>query len=318
MKKILNSLFIIFALFMLFGCETPGEGGGGDVTPPIIGDGDVTEEDYKKEILDLLEEKIPSEATKDLELVKEYYYDDGGFADITWASSDQNIINKKGFVKKAVFDTTVTMSADIVVYAANDEEYVFEFSKEVAVKGSITIEEYKKIIESYLPDYTYQDIELRERDTTFIYDNILGTITYTSKSPDVLTSDGKYVNQNKEDQAVEFCYSVSIQGFVVEGSKIIIVEGKKDDYYAEQACLWLDNYFKDTDVVVDELELPTTDDKGRVTITWRSADLDVLSHEGKLLTYSPDLKGKMVATINTEAKNINLFFNMFSKPCLIK
>ena len=113
----------------------------------------------------------------------------------------------------------------------------------------------------------------------------------------VSTSDGKYVNSLPEDQEVEYFYTVEINGIVIEGSKIIKAEGKKFQYYTEQAVAFLEEYFKDITVVYDQIELPETDDLGRVEIVWTSSDLKVISHDGALQTFDPDKEVKMTAEI---------------------
>ena len=295
MKKILLGLFLFICCFSLIACESgdnPGDG------PDVPGQGDNNEEnDYLKELEAYLNEYIPSDVTENIDLLTEYEFEDGSIALLEWSSSNGRTISGKGVFRANLFDEKITLTANIEILSVDGDSTTYTFNKEVDTKGSEDVEAYKKIIESYLPDYTYQDIELVTRDTTFSSKNMFGNITYESKSPDVLTSEGKYVNTNKEDQVVEFCYTVSINGFLVKGSKNITVEGKKDDYYIEQASLYLDEYFKDVKVVYDQLDLPETDTKGRVTITWRSSDLLVLSHEGKVLTYEPNHSAKLTATI---------------------
>ena len=296
MKKILLGLFLLVCLFLFVACkepEVPDEGGTGD------GEQNQTAENQKyfDELKNYLDELIPLEVTESIDLIKDYEFEDGAAALLEWQSSNARTISSKGVFRTNLFDETITLSAQIELFPLEGETELSEYSKTVETSGAEDIEAYKKIIESYLPDYTYHDIELVDRDTTYASKNMFGEITYESKSPDVLTSEGKYVNTYKDDQVVEFCYKVSINGFIVEGSKNITVEGKKDDFYIEQASLYLDEYFKNDYVVYDELYLPSTDTKGRVTITWRSSDTTILSHEGKILTYEPNKKAKLTATI---------------------
>ncbi len=295
MKKNLLRLFLLICCFALVACGGGTNPGGEPVDP---GQGETEEESkYSKELKEYLSEYIPSDVTENIDLFTEYEFEDGSLALLEWKSSNGRTISSKGVYRANLFDEKITLSANVEILPVEGEGETFAFEKEVETKGTEDIEAYKAIIESYLPEYTYHDIELVNRDTTYANKNMFGIITYESKSPDVLTSDGKYVNTNKEDQVVEFCYTVSINGFLVTGSKNITVEGKKDDYYIEQASLYLDEYFKDVKVVYDQLDLPETDLKGRVTITWRSSNLLVLSHEGKVLTYEPNCSSKLTATI---------------------
>ena len=303
MKKILLGIFLFVCLFLLVACvePTPGEGGGDNPGENL------PSEDNKKyfdELNKYLNDSIPTNVNEDIELIREYEFEDGTVASLTWKSSNGRTVSSKGIFRSNLFDEEITLSAEIELYPLEGDSEISSYSKIVSTKGTEDPEEYKALIASYLPDYTYHDIELVVRDTTYANKNMFGIITYESKSPDVLTSDGKYVNQNKDDQVVEFCFTVTINGFVLQGSKNITVEGKKDDYYVEQASLYLDEYFKDEEVVFDQLYLPSTDDKGRVSITWRSSEVMVLSHEGVIVTYEPNKKASMVATISCNDKKI--------------
>ena len=293
MKKILLGLFLLICLFSLVACGNGSEQGGEG--------GNETGDEYKQYLDELngaLESVIPNEVSENIDLMTEYFFEDGTYASLVWESSNGRTLSAKGKFKQNLFDETITLTASVELLPVELEIYTYEYTKEVVTKGSENLQDYKEIIESYLPDYLYHDIELVVREKTYANKNLFGEITYESKNPDVLTSEGKYVNTNPEDQVVEFCYTVVINGIIIKGSKMITVEGKKDNYYISIAQEYLEEYFKNTDVIYDQLDLPETDDNGRVVITWKSKDLTIFSHEGAILTYEPDKKASLVATIS--------------------
>lgn len=298
MKKIFLGIFAIICLFVLVGCVTE--------EPPVIepgtGVGDNTEdleriENYKKELIEVLDNSIPSHVTENIELLDEYAYEDESFASIEWKSSNEQLVTRHGRFKNHVFAGEVTLTATIEIFNSWGENVTFEYNKTVTTPGQMEISEYKKIVESQIPDYIFEDVEFVTKEATFRGKNIFGYITYVSSKPDVLSADGKYLNQNEEDQEVELFYTVDVRGTIIEGSKLITVEGKKVTYYSEKVVEFLNNHFQDVDVVYDQLDLPETDDYGRVMIEWKSLDLSVLSHQGEIQTYEPNKEGKMQATI---------------------
>ncbi len=288
MKKIFLSLLTIICLFLI-GCHTDS---------PVV----TTYEKYEEELFSYLNELIPNTVTEDVELPTTYVFDDESISDLVWESSNGRTISKKGKYSENLFDEEITLSADISFFAYDGYECEYEYVKTVKTNGTEDLEEYKKIIESYLPDYVYKDFEIVSRDMTYSLQNMIANISYTSTSPDILTSDGQYVNTSKEDQDVEFLYKVTINGFIFEGSKIIKVEGEKSDYYVTQATEWLEDYFSNQGPVFDKLDLPATDDFGRVDITWRSNDVLVFSHDGEIQSFESNKTGSMTATITYNNK----------------
>lgn len=293
MKKIIFGLFAFVCLFALIGCTGPDEPP--VITPPV--EDETTLEEYQAEVKEFLDKTIPSEVTENVELPDYYDYEDGASAFFEWSSSNGRTLSSKGKFRANLFDEEITMAAVVSFSDPYGKETTFNYEKKVITKGSEDLDAYKKIIEGYLPDYVYQDFELVEKDATYRGKNAFGMITYKSGNEDVITSDGKYVNQNVEDIDVEFFYTVEINGIIINGSKIIKAEGKKYEYYTQEAVKFLDDYFKNIEVVYDKVELPETDELGRVEIEWISSDLTVLSHNGVLLTFEPDKEVKMTANI---------------------
>ena len=293
MKKIIFGLFAALCFLTLVACDNPQPPQ--PPQPPV--EEEMTFEDYKAEIEKFLNELIPNEVSDNVEFPEYYEFEDGATAFFEYESSNGRTLSSKGKFRANLFDEKITITTTVLFCDPYGEETEFKYSKELTTKGSEDIEEYKQIIASYLPDYVYTNFELVEKDSTYKGKNLFGKITYKSTREDVITSDGQYVNQLVEDQEVEFLFTVEINGIIVEGSKIITVEGKKYQYYTEEALKFLDDYFKDIEVVYDKVELPKTDDLGRVEIVWTSSDLKVLSHDGALQTFDPDKEVKMTAEI---------------------
>lgn len=314
-KRSLLFLFFIITAFVLIGCkvEKPDDNNDDVVNNNQDNNQDNNQEDdnnedeklpdvdYEAELISYFDLNIPSEVNDDVILDTELLLSDDSEASIVWESSNGRTLSKKGVYKQNLFDETITLTATVTVVKYIEEiddfnifEYVIE--KNVITKGSEDLDEYKAIIESYIPDYVYKDFEIVSRDLTYKSKNLFGNISYTSSMPEVLTEEGKYVNTNVEDQIVDFNYLVEINGIEITGTKKVTVEGKKDDYYLECASTWLDNYFENSRIY-DQLILPGTDDLDRVTITWKSGDLTVVSNQGKLLAYEPNRNVTMYATI---------------------
>lgn len=291
MNKFIKSIFLflmVVALFSLVGCSEE---------KPIIPDKPTqaeVKESVTKTVDDYLKTIIPSTVTESITLPEEYEVEEGKYCYIEWESNHKATISNKGVYKSNIFDQTVDLTATII-YDDLDDDIVLTYS--VLAKGREDIEAYKKIIEDKIPDLVYKDTELVTRDITFISENIIGYITYTSSNQDVFSNDGKYLNKSSDDVNVTINYVININNIEITGSKDIVIEGKKDQYYINQAINWLNEQYAEVDKVFSDLSLPATDDKCRVTFTWKSSDLTVLAHNGKLVTFSPNKTVKMIATI---------------------
>ena len=313
MKKILLSFILVFSLFMLVGCqltqnpedpgtnpENPGqpENPEDPEQPENPEDPENPEEPEGIDYIAVIEEElsyiVPEVVTEDLDLITEFEFEDGSYATLSWETSQGRTLKKNGKYTQNLFDEEITLTATIG-FDMLEDFHVIDFK--VKTLGTEDKDEYLEIIASYLPDYVYLDMELVDRDGTYKSQNIFGNITYKSTRPDVLTDEGKYVNKSKEDQEVEFCFTVKINGITLEGSKVITVEGKKDEYYLARAQEWLTERYANVDQIYDDLELPETDDLGRVKFTWKSSDLSVISNQGILLTFEPEKNATMYAEI---------------------
>lgn len=286
-RKILFAMFSIVCLFVLIGCET---------TDPVIENNDVLEQ-QKKEIQEYIDGIIPKTVNAKVDLIKEYEFEDGTSAEISWTSSNPQTISKLGSYNQGIFDEEITLTANIEIINNYGDNEIFEYSVKTIATGLTTEAEYKAIVESQIPDYVYKDVEFVTKEATFKEKNIFGYITYTSSNPEVLTADGEYKNQNLEDMDVVISYSVDIRGKIVQGTKTVVVEGKKVEYYSQEVVNYLNDYYKDIDYIYDKIDLPETDEHNRVKITWRSLNFDVFSHEGKLLTFEANKEGIMQAEI---------------------
>lgn len=292
MKKIVLFIFYVCSLFVLVACDT-GINNNNSQGNPL----DVTK--YKEELVNVFSDNIPNEVNENIELLDYYEYDDGSLAIINWDSSNGRTISKRGTYNQNLFDEKITLTANVELGLFDGNEVTFTYSKVVNTKGYNDVEEYKKIILSQVEDYIYKDITLIDRDQTFKDQNMFATIEWVSSRPDVLTHDGKYVNQEKDDQEIELTFNLEINGINITASKIVTVEGRKDAYYIDKANEFLDEHFKNVVFVYDDLDLPESDNLDRVKFTWKSSDLLVLSHKGELLTYEPNKFAKMVVEIKS-------------------
>lgn len=281
-KKLLYVVVMFLCLIGFTGCEQiPDE--------PVIKDDEIVEI-----VNNYMGSLIPETVSESLDLPSEYQISEDNIVYIDWETSNKSIIAKNGIVYPNVFDRTVILSATVSGDYLEDD---LDFEYSVLVKGQESLDEYKKLVADRIPSFVYRDVELVTRDTTFIDYNTIAYITYTSSNPEVFSNDGKYLNTTSEDVTVTLSYSVSVNNISFDGTKEIVIEGKKDQYYLDKAINWLDDKFANVDAVFEDLELPSTDDYDHVSITWQSSDISVFSHTGKLVTFSSNKKAKMMATI---------------------
>lgn len=280
MKKILFGIFIFINSLILIGCQESKK------VP--------TEEEIVSEVIAYIDNEIPLETDVDIVFPTAYIFDENQQINIELIDISNKAIDFDGKIKQYMFDNEVELFFLIYGGPIKTEHEVI---KKLIVKGTEDIEGYRKIIESYIPDYIYKDIELVYRDKTYKDKNQYGNITYTSSDNTILTDDGKYVNTNAEDQKITISYNVSINYVNVKGSKEVTVEGRQDDHYISCASEWLTERYSNVTSVFNTLDLPVTDDLDRVYITWESNDPSIISHSGTLVSYEANKKVTMTATI---------------------
>ena len=291
MNKFLKVIFIfVIAIFCisLVGCTTPEK----------PDDNKPTQEELRKTVSqkvdNYLKTIIPDCTDKSIELPEECVIEEDKYCYIEWETNHKATISNKGVYKANLFDQEVTLTAT-VIYDELNEDITLTYN--VIAKGREDKEAYKKIIEDRIPDLVFKDIDLVTRDITYKNENIFGYITYTSSNPDVFSNDGKYLNKGKDDVEIVLSYVIQISGIEITGEKNITIEGKKDEYYINESIKWLNQKYENVDKVFSDLSLPATDDNCRVTFTWQSNDLSIISNNGKLVTFSPNKVVKMTATI---------------------
>ena len=304
MKKFLLCLFSVFCLFSLVGCKKDPE-----PTPDPDPDPEPVVTEYDKIIKEYLDETIPTDVKANIELPHSYSFDDDVYARIEWETSNERTISKKGRFSKNLFDEEIVLTGT-VQYDNGEEDY--KYTKTVKTEGKENLAEYKKTIEDNLPDYVYRDFDVITHDLTFKKYNLFGEITYTTSDTEVLKVtevteevDGKqetktvikYVNTDPTDQKVDLNYVCKINGIEVKGTKQVTVEARQDEKYLNAAKEYLDKLFVNT-LVYSQVELPETDDKGRVGITWRSSNPVIIGHDGTLYVFEPNKKVTLTATIN--------------------
>ena len=299
MRKKLFLIFIFLFTLGLCACQdTPhvhnyvdGVCSCGDVEQGLEGTYEEVWEEYVNSI-------IPSTVNAKIEFPQDYTFADGtvGFAELV--SSNTLSISNKGLYFVNLFDNYVTLTAKL--YHESGEEY--QVVKEVFVKGLTTEETYIEYVkDEVIPDVVFKDTELALEEKEFFKDRGsrgVATISYESSNPNAFTKDGKYTLTTKEDVYVTLSFNIKIAEFELSGTKEILVLGKNDELYVGNAKTWLENeWYKDQNVT-DELELPTSDDKGMVTMTWKSLDLDIIDDNGKFNDFAVDLTFSMQVDIS--------------------
>ena len=272
MKKITKFIFIFVLAFLLVGCKKEKK---------------EEESIYASELNAYMEEIIPSLMTKSFEIPLEFSYSDGNYAMLEWESLTPNAIgiSKKGKISylDSLFDTIAKAKCNI--YINNALVQSVEYS--INVKGEMTESEYiEKFKDLYLPDNVYKTIELPKiENQIFASRKIEGTVTYNSLNENVLGSNGKYKQVSKDDTNVTLNFTISINGFTVNGSKNILVLGKNDEVLVDNAALWLEDTWKNNKTIKADLDFPLTDDAGKVDMKWESNNKDIVDDSGKFVKY---------------------------------
>ena len=137
----------------------------------------------------------------------------------------------------------------------------------------------------YIPSSIYKSIELASiEDQIFASRRMTGEINWSSTDESLLTSDGVYKNTNKENQNLVLKYVVNINGFTINGSKNVVIEGRNDEQIVNNASNWLEDTWKEGNIKSD-LEFPLTDDVGKVDLIWESNNKNIIDDSGKFVNW---------------------------------
>ena len=156
MKKIIYGLFVILCFITLVACNTP--------EPPKPPVDEPTLEEYEAEVKKYLDEVIPSEVSQNIEFPEYYDYEDGSLAVMEYQTSNGKTLSSKGKYRANLFDEEIIITVSITFTDTYGEESNFSYEKKVNTKGSESLEDYKKTIASFLPDYVwYNYIQINKR-----------------------------------------------------------------------------------------------------------------------------------------------------------
>lgn len=289
MRKKIFLIFIFVLTLGLCACQTPHEHvyvdgvcSCGDVEQSAVGSYEEVWEEY-------VNSKIPNTVEAKLGFEETFTFADGTVGFVELESSNTYSISNKGLFFTNLFDNNVTIKARLL----HENGDVYEVVKEVLAKGITTEETYIEYVKSnVIPDTVFKDTELQLEEKEYFKDRGsrgVATISYESSNPNAFTKDGKYTLTTKDDVYVTLTFNITISEFTLSGTKEILVLGKNDELYVGNAKNWLENeWYKDQNVT-NELELPTSDDKGMVTMTWKSLDLNIIDDNGKFNNFTVDL-----------------------------
>lgn len=291
MKKVIKFLFVLLVLFLV-GCTKEED--------------KKNESEYAKELNAYMEDIIPSMMEKSFDIPLDFNFKDGKLGMLEWESLSENAvgISKKGRITylSSLFDCKAKVKCNIFIDGslADSVEY------EINVKGEMTIDEYKHQFEElYIPTSIYKDIDLDyKEDKIFASRKISGDITWTSSDENILTSDGKYKNNNKDDQNIVLNYSVLINDFTISGSKEVLIEGNHNETIVNHAADWLDDTWS-ISTIKGDLEFPTTDDEGKVDIKFTSNSKDIIDDSGKFVNWCVNKDVIFTVTISMNDYSIN-------------
>ena len=270
MKKVFKFLFVFLVLFLV-AC-------GNDKTKE--------ESIYVKELNEYMVDIIPETMTKGFDIPLTFDYSDGSYALLEWESLTENVvgISRKGKITyvSSLFDSIGKVKCNIYI----DGRSVDEVEYEINVKGEMTKEEYiNRFNELYIPSSIYKSIELASfEDQIFASRRLKGEITWSSTDESLLTSDGVYKNTNKESQSLVLNYVVNINGFTINGSKTVVIEGRNDEQLVNNAADWLEDTWKEGSIKSD-LEFPLTDNVGKVDLIWESNNKNIIDDSGKFVNW---------------------------------
>ena len=270
MKKVFKFLFVFLVLFLV-AC-------GNDKTKE--------ESIYVKELNEYMVDIIPETMTKGFDIPLTFDYSDGSYALLEWESLTENVvgISRKGKITyvSSLFDSIGKVKCNIYI----DGRSVDEVEYKINVKGEMTKEEYiNRFNELYIPSSIYKSIELASfEDQIFASRRLKGEITWSSTDESLLTSDGVYKNTNKESQSLVLNYVVNINGFTINGSKTVVIEGRNDEQLVNNAADWLEDTWKEGSIKSD-LEFPLTDNVGKVDLIWESNNKNIIDDSGKFVNW---------------------------------
>ena len=270
MKKVFKFLFVFLVLFLV----------------ACTNEKDKEKSIYVQELDEYMEDIIPETMTKGFDIPLEFNFSDNSYALLEWETLTENVvgISRKGKITyvSSLFDSIGKVKCNIYI----NGRLVDEAEYEINVKGEMTKEEYiNRFNDIYIPSSIYKSIELASvENQIFAARRIEGSITWSSSDENLLTSDGVYKNTSSDNQNLVLSYVVDINGFTINGSKNVVIEGKNDEQLVNNASDWLEDTWKEGNIKSD-LQFPLTDDVGKVDLIWESNNKDIVDDSGKFVNW---------------------------------
>ena len=216
---------------------------------------------------------------------------------ITWSTSDKNVISNRGVVKQGVEDIDVILKATINFNGVTKSK---EFK--VTVVANPAYQEIDNLLSGLvIPSETYENINL---PTTY---NGLNITWKTSRST-YLTAEG-VVNRSAEDQLILLTAVISYNNIKIEKYYDVTVKGWTD---LEKLSNIMDS-LNFSDILSYDLILSTKLGFDSI-VTWQSSNQDVLTNEG-VYTYDENVKSvTLTVIVKIGSEEMQKEFEFILKP----
>lgn len=216
---------------------------------------------------------------------------------ITWSTSDKNVISNRGVVKQGAEDIDVILKATINFNGVTKSK---EFK--VTVVANPVYQEIDNLLSDLvIPSETYENINLPTS-----YNGL--NITWKTSRSTYLTSEG-VVNRSAEDQLILLTAVISYNNVKIEKYYDVTVKGWTD---LEKLSNIMDSLnFSDT--LSYDLILSTKLGFDSI-VTWQSSNQDVLTNEG-VYTYDENVKSvTLTVIVKIGSEEMQKEFEFILKP----
>lgn len=262
MKKIFSLLLILFVSITLVSCDKPEDN---PTTDP--GNSGVVEIDFDTEIAKV---NIPPRLTNSIVLPTELA---GGAIEVTWESSNEDVIASDGSFFMPEIDTDLTLTA---TFNYNGSKKVKTFNVQAYTKEKGFAVAYKMYSGAVQSEYTYSTpfSVVKYQDYT---------VKFESLNKSALSDEGVIV-QKDFDQEVIVRITITKGDTGVERVyyKRVIVKQYSNETYATYIADWAKEQFNA--YVNGEIEsLPTQHEKWPSKIEWTSGDNIAVTKDGQLI-----------------------------------
>ncbi|RXI41140.1 hypothetical protein DP129_01785 [Clostridium tetani] len=258
---------------------------------------------------------------------------------ITWESSNPSIINSKGKVTRPTSgnkDEIVTLKSTITKDGVKTtKEFIVTVKAEEKVNKSDKEKEQKEKEEKEKQEQAEKERQKKLADVQSVQkakDNLKLTnlnnitsninlpedidgvsITWESNNSSVVDGKGNVTRPAAVNGDVSVTLKATLKKDEAEDTKDFIVTVKAKDFTDEELADMALNTLQlegKLDSVVDNLKLPTKDDKNTVDITWSSSNESVISNDGVVKRSDKDENAILTATLKkgsiTKTKEFNI------------